>query len=147
MFTIGLGFRQGVSAAHIEAAIRSALGALPPHARPTSTIGMKSDKIFHTPESKPLRDSITSVATLDAKSREPGLLAFCAAHQIGLRCYSRDILARLPGPSSASAMVQKHFGLAGICESAALASLPGGALLLPKTSTLGVSVAIAGVTK
>jgi cobalamin biosynthesis protein CbiG len=174
VFTIGLGFRQGVSAAQIEAAIRIALdllllpskplpsGARPIKALPTPALPLDSSPldalllstgadclikrdVVPATASKPLRDCIAYLASLDVKSNEPGLLAFCAEQQIGLKCFSRETLARLPGPSPASVAVQERFGLAGICESAALAGMPEGTLLLRKTSTCGVSIAIVGI--
>lgn len=152
MFTIGLGFRRGVSAAQIEAAIRAALNALPTNALLKNTLPLgtrTSPTIGHdvipATSSTPLRDCIAHVASLDAKSSEPGLLAFCSEQQIGLKFFSRETLACLPGPSPASTAVQKRFGLDGICESAALAAMPEGTLLLRKTSTQGVSIAIVGV--
>lgn len=150
MFTIGVGFRQGVSATQIEAAIRAALSVLTSNApsknAPTSgPSGTSARAAASGISSKPLRDCIAHVASLDAKSREPGLLAFCAEHRISLKCFSRETLAWLPGPSPASAAVQKRFGLDGICESAALAGMPEGTLLLRKISLHGVSIAIVGI--
>jgi len=153
VLTIGLGFRRGVTAAQIEAAIRAALetlsfnagsGALSAPMLALQAIPIDAVRLGGAASSAPLRRCIGHVATLDVKSEEPGIVAFCTAQQIDLKGFSREVLAGLPGPSPASAIVQKRFGLSGVCESAALAGMPQGTLLLGKTSLQGVSVAIAG---
>ncbi|MGV5641100.1 cobalamin biosynthesis protein, partial [Burkholderia pseudomallei] len=76
---LGIGCRAGRPAEAIEAAIRAALARLPQAS--LADVGV--------------------VATLDAKAREPGLVACCARHGWPLVAFSRDEiaahLARLAG--------------------------------------------------
>ncbi|WP_323118199.1 cobalamin biosynthesis protein [Burkholderia alba] len=125
---VGIGCRAGRSADSIEAAIRAALALCP----------------------RASFEQIAAVATLDAKAREPGLLACCARHGWPVAGFDRAALAaRLaqaaPGALSApSPAVRARLGLDGICEPCALLAAPRGALLLRKTLHDGVTVALAG---
>jgi cobalt-precorrin 5A hydrolase len=115
--TVGIGCRKGASAEAIEKAVRHALG------------------------SRPLGD-IREVATVDLKAEEPGLLAFCASHQLPLRVITRDHIAARPWVSTASDWVQKKVGVPGVCEPCALIASPRGRLIVPKTALDGVTVAV-----
>jgi cobalt-precorrin 5A hydrolase len=118
----GIGCRRDASAEQIEAAVRDALGALG-GAHPFAAIG--------------------AVATLDSKAAEPGLLDFCARHTLPLHTFTRDEIAALGQPVSASPIVREHVGVDGVCEPCALLASRGGQLLVPKFARDGVTVAIA----
>jgi cobalamin biosynthesis protein CbiG len=145
--SVGIGCRLHSSAEHIEAAVRAALGS-------------------HT------FDQIRTVATVDTKADEAGLLEFCARHALPLRLFSREQIAAIP-VASPSAAVREHLGVDGVCEPCALLAAstepaalvapaapvaspahaapeafvaptaPGARLLVPKTLHAGVTVAIA----
>jgi cobalt-precorrin 5A hydrolase len=115
--TLGIGCRKGVSAERIELAVRQAL------------------------QDRPLAE-VREVATIDLKAEEPGLLAFCASHELPLRVIARTDVAARPWVSEPSDWVRKNVGVAGVCEPCALIASPRGRLLVPKTTLDGVAVAI-----
>jgi cobalt-precorrin 5A hydrolase len=115
---LGIGCRTGTSLEQIDAAVRDALGA-------------------HS------IDEVLSVATLDSKAREPGLLAFCARHALPLQAFSRAQIASAPAGPTPSATVRAHAGVDGVCEPCALLAAPAGRLITPKRVRDGVTVAIA----
>lgn len=139
---LGIGCRAGRPAEAIEAAIRAALARLPQAS--LADVGV--------------------VATLDAKAREPGLVACCARHGWPLVAFSRDEiaahLARLAGLARADsgsgsgaspapgappcAVARARFGVDGVCEPCACLAAPNGALIVRKLALDGVTAALAG---
>ncbi|CAG9231794.1 Cobalamin biosynthesis protein CbiG [Paraburkholderia tropica] len=125
---MGIGCRQGVTVAQIEAAVRAALGAWP-------------------------LARVRAVATLDAKIDEPALRAFCAAHALPLQCFTREQVeamslqaASQPAPDSPpSAAALARFGVPGVCEPCARLAAGGGALVRGKLALDGVTVALAAI--
>jgi cobalt-precorrin 5A hydrolase len=124
---LGIGCRSGVTLAQIEAAVQAALTG-------------------HT------LAQIKVVATLDAKAAEPALLAFCAAHALPLRAFSREQVVALETSletdalqSAPSAAAQARFGVAGVCEPCARLAAHGGALVRAKLALDGVTVALAAI--
>lgn len=136
--SVGIGCRANSSADEIEAAVRAALGS---HAF----------------------DAIGVVASIDTKSHEAGLLAFCERHGLPLRFFSRGQIAAVP-VDNPSAATNQHLGVDGVCEPCALLAAAemgaanatptastaqqasGVSLLVPKTIHAGVTVAIASNT-
>ncbi|KGV60794.1 cobalamin biosynthesis protein [Burkholderia pseudomallei] len=139
---LGIGCRAGRPAEAIEAAIRAALARLPQAS--LADVGV--------------------VATLDAKAREPGLVACCARHGWPLVAFSRDeIAAHLaclaglaragsgsgvgasPAPGAPPcAAARARFGVDGVCEPCACLAAPNGALIVRKLALDGVTAALAG---
>lgn len=131
---MGIGCRQGVSVAQIEAAVQAALGAWP---------------LAH----------VRAVATLDAKTAEPALRAFCAAHGLPLQGFTReqvqatarqaasasDSMQDCAQDSAPSAAALARFGVPGVCEPCARLAAGGGALLRGKLALDGVTVALAAI--
>jgi cobalamin biosynthesis protein CbiG len=127
--SVGIGCRLHSPAEQIEAAVRAALGA-------------------HS------FDEILSVASVDTKARETGLLEFCARHALPLTFFSLDQIASMP-VAEPSAAVREHLGVDGVCEPCALLAATAGLgesvalnapqarLLVRKTVVDGVTVAIA----
>ncbi|WP_321787533.1 cobalamin biosynthesis protein [Paraburkholderia sp. J94] len=133
---MGIGCRQGVTVAQIEAAVRAALGAWP-------------------------LARVRAVATLDAKIDEPALRAFCAAHALPLQGFTRGqveamslqaasksasksaLQAAPDSPPSAAALAR--FGVPGVCEPCARLAAGGGALVRGKLALDGVTVALAAI--
>jgi cobalamin biosynthesis protein CbiG len=145
--TVGIGCRLHSSAEQIEAAVRATLGS---HAF----------------------DEISTIASVDTKADEAGLLEFCARHALPLKLFSRAQIAAI-SVDDPSAAAREHLGIDGVCEPCALlaaaaesdvASAPGAAyasaasvasitpntpnarLLVRKTVHDGVTVAIASTT-
>ena len=86
--------------------------------------------------------SVTQVATIDLKENEPGLLAFCAAHNLPLAVFSAAELEQAEGAFTPSAFVAHITGVDNVCERAAVCA--GGTILVPKQAKNGVTVAVAG---
>ena len=118
--TVGIGCRKGVAAERIEAAVLQALKAGGDYG-----IG-----------------DVRELATVDLKAEEPGLLEFCARHDLPLRVFARADLAARPWVGKPSDWVRQNVGLDGVCEPCALVASARGALLVPKTSLDGVAVAV-----
>lgn len=85
-----------------------------------------------------------TLATISAKRDEAGLKA--AAEHLGVRFiwFSKEELQHLPVPNP-SAVVQRHLGVASVCEAAALKAAKGGTLLVPKQKSTNVTLAVAQV--
>lgn len=86
--------------------------------------------------------AIVKVCSLDLKAREPGLLAFCAAHGWELETFSAYALGQVEGEFSGSAFVEKTVGVDNVCERAAVLG-SGGKLLCKKLAEDGVTLALA----
>jgi cobalt-precorrin 5A hydrolase len=114
---VGIGCRKGVSAERIEAAVCHALGE-----RQLS--------------------EVREVASIDLKAEEPGLLEFCARHNLPLRIFSHEMLAARPWVTQPSDWVKQNVGLDGVCEPCALIACARGKLIVPKTALDGVAVAV-----
>ncbi|MBJ9942833.1 cobalamin biosynthesis protein [Burkholderia multivorans] len=118
---LGIGFRAGVRAAQLDAAVRAALAAYP-DAQPAV------------------------VATLTAKSRARALRTLCARRGWPLVAFEPAQLAACAqrAASAPSAAALARFGVAGVAEPCAQLAAPHGRLLAPKTIRDGVTVALAG---
>ncbi|WP_329601624.1 cobalamin biosynthesis protein [Paraburkholderia antibiotica] len=92
--SVGIGCRANSAATDIETAVRIALGAY-------------------------AFEQIGTVATIDSKAHEAGLLEFCARHALPLQLFSRAQIAAMP-VASPSAAAQAHLGVDGVCEPCAL---------------------------
>jgi cobalt-precorrin 5A hydrolase len=88
--------------------------------------------------------SLHSLVTIAAKQAEAGLLA--AAHSLGVHFswYSTEELREMPVPNP-SAMVQRHMGVASVCEAAALRAAGARTLLVPKQKSANATLAVAQV--
>lgn len=86
--------------------------------------------------------AIVKVCSLDLKAREPGLLAFCAAHGWDLETFSAQQLNQVEGAFSSSAFVAQTVGVDNVCERAAVLG-SGGKLLCQKLAEDGVTMALA----
>jgi precorrin-4 C11-methyltransferase len=85
------------------------------------------------------------VATLDRKTEEPGLVAFCASRGWELQGFAAERLRAVPTPTP-SAVVESAVGTPSVCEAAALlGARAGGRLLSCKRVQGRVTVAVARV--
>ncbi|WP_027214335.1 cobalamin biosynthesis protein [Burkholderia sp. WSM2232] len=92
--SVGIGCRLHASADEIENAVHAVLGS---HAI----------------------EDIATVASIETKADEAGLLEFCARHKLPLQLFSREQIAamRVTQPSAAA---REHVGVDGVCEPCAL---------------------------
>ena len=85
-------------------------------------------------------EAVASLATIDLKSDEPCIRAFCEKYRLPFVTASAQTLAAVEGEFTASAFVGKVTGVDNVCERAAV--LAGGdALLFRKQSRDAVTVA------
>ena len=114
---VGVGCRKGISAEKIKNAINAALGE------------------------RSLND-VREIATIDLKANEPGLLEYCAQHNIPLRVFSSQDVKDRPWVTEPSDWVQQNVGVVGVCEPCALMASVRGSLVVSKFRLDGVAVAI-----
>jgi cobalt-precorrin 5A hydrolase / precorrin-3B C17-methyltransferase len=87
--------------------------------------------------------SLATVATVDKKGDEPGLVAFCQRHSLPLRVFTADELNAVPGVTISDA-ARKAIGANAVAEPSAILALEGkGDLIVPKQKIGNVTVAIA----
>jgi len=86
--------------------------------------------------------SVRSLASIDLKNDEPGLLDFARNKGYAIDFYNRDQLNGVDGVST-SATVLKTTGAKGVAEPAAVLAAGGGRLLVKKMKWPNVTVAIA----
>lgn len=86
--------------------------------------------------------AICKVASIDLKKQEPGLAAFCAAHDWPFVTYPASQLAEVPGDFTPSTFVSSVTGVDNVCERSAVLAA-GGPLIIKKTAGEGVTFAVA----
>lgn len=86
--------------------------------------------------------AICAVASIDLKKQEPGLVAFCAAHDWPFLTYPAGQLAKVPGNFTPSAFVSSVTGVDNVCERSAVLAA-GGPVIIQKTVGEGVTFAVA----
>jgi cobalt-precorrin 5A hydrolase len=89
--------------------------------------------------------SLRSLASIDLKSDESGLLSLAETINLPLYFYSRQELNQVKEIKNPSKVVEKHVGVKSVCEAAAILAAGGGALIVPKQTTPNVTVAIARI--
>jgi len=87
--------------------------------------------------------SLTSIASIDLKSDEPGLLAAAQGLGVPLHFFTRVELNQIHHVPNPSHMVAKHVGVQSVCEAAAILAAQKGNLIVPKQKRNNVTVAIA----
>jgi cobalt-precorrin 5A hydrolase len=116
---VGLGCRKGTRVDNIDATVRQALL-----------------KVSRT------QAEIREIATIDLKSEERGILEWCERAGVPLRVIPRTLIRERPWVTNASAWAREKVGVDGVCEPCALLATFRGRLILPKTASNGVAVAI-----
>ncbi|MEV1021736.1 cobalamin biosynthesis protein [Streptomyces sp. NPDC050264] len=86
---------------------------------------------------------VVALATVDAKGREPGIVAAAAALGVPLVTYAAGLLAAVPVPHP-SRRARGAVGTPSVAEAAALAG--GGELLVPKRISAGAGGGAGRVT-
>ncbi len=115
---LGIGCKRGISASKIEEAIDAIL---------------KDNSLD--------KRLVSTVATIDIKKDEPGILDICARNRWSLFTYSADELKAVEGDFISSDFVKEKVGVDNVCERAAVKA--GGRLVAHKESHEGVTVAVA----
>ena len=85
--------------------------------------------------------SIKTVATVDVKQDEAGILEACREMNWELVIFNREQLREVEHLFAASSFVKSQIGVASVCEPCAC--LAGGQLIVPKTALEGITIAIA----
>lgn len=85
--------------------------------------------------------SVKTVASIDLKAEESGLLQYCQTLGISPVFYSPAQLRAVPGDYRASEFVEKTTGVDNVCERSAMAGAEK--LIVRKTAAYGVTVALA----
>ena len=88
---------------------------------------------------------LTSLASIDVKSDESGLLSLSEKLNLPVIFYSRQELNQVKEIKNPSIVVEKHVGVKSVCEASALLTARGGALIVPKQLTKNVTIAIARI--
>jgi cobalt-precorrin 5A hydrolase len=89
------------------------------------------------------RETVRSLATIDFKRDEPGILQAGLEMGIPVRTIPFDLIKRFQGPYQKSSFVKEKIGVEGVSEPCALLSGKRTALVVPKLKRGGVCVAIA----
>lgn len=87
-------------------------------------------------------ESICTVASIDLKKEEPGLLDFCHSHGWAFRTCTAQELRQTPGEFTPSAFVSQITGVDNVCERSAV-FVSGGSLFAKKFAVDGVTMAAA----
>lgn len=87
------------------------------------------------------RKCIKSLATVDIKADEQGIIDACQALGCSLRVYDREDIAKVEKLFTQSDFVKSVTGVASVCEPCAC--LAGGQLIVNKTVINGITVAVA----
>ena len=116
VLNLGIGCRRDTPEEKIAGAVRQALGPIP-------------------------LEAVKKVVSITLKSREPGLLSFCAHRNLPAVFYSAEELNRVPGDFPASQRVKEVTGVDNVCQRAAM--VDGKKCILPKIALDGVTVALA----
>ncbi len=101
------------------------------------------DLLRHTLDERGLSiRSLAVLASIEAKQDEPGLLEAARLLNVKTVFYTAAELAQVDAPHP-SAVGEKHMGVRSVCEAAALQAAGPNRLLVPKTKTRNVTLALA----
>lgn len=107
---------------------------------PQSTIESVLD--YFLQENRLRLESICTIASIDLKKEEPGLIAFCNSHGWEFQTCTAEELRQVPGEFTPSAFVSQITGVDNVCERSAV-FVSGGGLLIKKFAAGGVTMAAA----
>lgn len=109
-------------------------------ATPQSTIESVLERFLQ--ENRLHLESICTVASIDLKKEEPGLIAFCRSHGWEFQTCTAEELRQTPGEFTPSAFVSQITGVDNVCERSAV-FVSGGSLFAKKFAVDGVTMAAA----
>lgn len=84
-----------------------------------------------------------TVATIDIKTKEPAIMTLCDKYKLKLMSFTSDELKEAKGEFTSSDFVKSIVGVDNVCERAAFLASNHGEILQRKTSSSGVTIAIA----
>ena len=87
--------------------------------------------------------SIATLASVDLKADEEGLLELAEKLNLNLNLYSRRALDQVKNVPTPSIIVKKHLGVNSVCEAAAILGAGMGPLIVPKHKSQNVTIAVA----
>ena len=87
-------------------------------------------------------EAVASVASIDLKKDEPGLVEYCSSMSVPLHTFSAEELNAVEGSFTKSEFVKKTTGTDNVCERSAVCD-GGGDLIIRKVSEDGVTLAVA----
>ncbi|PIE69910.1 MAG: cobalamin biosynthesis protein CbiG [Deltaproteobacteria bacterium] len=87
--------------------------------------------------------SLSAIGTLDIKADEAGLTVAAETLHLPLIYFDREALGRVDTVPTPSSVVHHHIGVHSVCEAAAILTSRNGELIVPKTKTRNVTLAIA----
>ncbi len=87
--------------------------------------------------------SLRAIATIDVKRDESGITDLALRLDVPVQYYSAAELSAVDAPSGGSSEVNRTVGTPAVCEPAALLAAQTGTLVIPKTKTARVTVAVA----
>lgn len=119
---LGIGCNRGVSGSDVEEAVLRVLE--------DNALSVKS---------------VRNLATIDIKSDEEGILEFARAHGLPITYFSAQELDQVIDIPNPSAKIRRLVGSRGVCEPAAMLSAGTERLLIAKTKSGNVTVAVARV--
>ena len=85
--------------------------------------------------------SIKSISSIELKKDELGLLEACRELNQELKIFTADAIISVQDRFTASSFVSSIVGVTGVCEPCAF--LAGGEIIVPKTASDGVTIAVA----
>lgn len=88
-------------------------------------------------------DSVDTLASIDLKADEPGLLQLARQFNFTLTFFTRSQLKQVDHVPTPSAVVNQHIGVNSVCEAAAILGARNGNLIVPKHKSPNVTIAIA----
>jgi cobalamin biosynthesis protein CbiG len=83
---------------------------------------------------------VNAIATIDIKSKEPGILGLCSRLNAALKIFSAEELMSVPGDFEKSQRVLKATGTDNVCQRAVACA--GARLITEKISGEGVTIAL-----
>lgn len=89
------------------------------------------------------QEALFSVASVDLKKEEPGILALCKAWELPFETFPGEKLSEVPGEFTSSPFVRRITGVDNVCERSAVLASGHGHLIQKKTSGCGVTTAMA----
>lgn len=107
---------------------------------PQSTIESVLERFLQ--ENRLHLESICTVASIDLKKEEPGLIAFCRSHGWEFQTCTAEELRQVSGEFTPSAFVSQITGVDNVCERSAV-FVSGGSLFVKKFAADGVTMAAA----
>ena len=88
-------------------------------------------------------NSLSKIVSVDLKADESGLLALARTLNVPIEFYTRDELDQVKTVPNPSSLVNKHIGVKSVCEAAAMLATGRTCLIIPKTASRTVTLALA----